>query len=78
MSDSFTVKSTRRHRLHPATLRAMHWINALAMVALIMSGWKIYNDEVLFGWLHFPEALTLRSGRSTACSGTSSPCGSSW
>ena len=59
MSNSFTVKSTRRHRLHPAALRAMHWINALAMIALIMSGWKIYNDEVLFGWLHFPEALTL-------------------
>jgi len=59
MSDSFTVKSTRRHRLHPATLRAMHWINALMMILLIMSGWKIYNDEVLFGWLHFPEALTL-------------------
>jgi thiosulfate reductase cytochrome b subunit len=26
---------------------------------MITSGWKIYNDEVLFGWLHFPEALTL-------------------
>lgn len=37
----------------------MHWLNALAMVLLIMSGWKIYNDEVLFGWLHFPDALTL-------------------
>src|SRR3569623_1799445 len=59
MSNSFTVKSTRRHRLHPGTLRAMHWINAVAMILLIMSGWKIYNDEVLFGWLHFPEALTL-------------------
>ena len=59
MDDSFTVKSTRRHRLHPAGLRVMHWLNALAMVLLIMSGWKIYNDEVLFGWLHFPDALTL-------------------
>ena len=37
----------------------MHWLNALAMILLIMSGWKIYNDEVLFGWLHFPDALTL-------------------
>ncbi|MCW5690189.1 MAG: cytochrome b/b6 domain-containing protein, partial [Pseudolabrys sp.] len=59
MDDSFTVKSTRRHRLHPGGLRVMHWLNALAMVLLIMSGWKIYNDEVLFGWLHFPDALTL-------------------
>jgi thiosulfate reductase cytochrome b subunit len=21
--------------------------------------WKIYNDEVLFGWLHFPEQITI-------------------
>jgi thiosulfate reductase cytochrome b subunit len=26
---------------------------------MIMSGWKIYNDEVIFGWLHFPDAITL-------------------
>jgi thiosulfate reductase cytochrome b subunit len=26
---------------------------------MVTSGWKIYNDEVLFGWLHFPEAVTL-------------------
>ncbi|WP_376964293.1 cytochrome b/b6 domain-containing protein [Azospirillum sp. A26] len=24
-----------------------------------MSGWKIYNDEVLFGFLHFPEEIVL-------------------
>jgi thiosulfate reductase cytochrome b subunit len=60
MVEAITVKSTERHRkLHPATLRIMHWINALAMILLILSGWKIYNDEVLFGWLHFPEWLTL-------------------
>jgi len=51
------VKSTGRYtrKLHPLPLRIMHWINALAMVLLIGSGWGIYNDEVLFGWLHFPE-----------------------
>jgi thiosulfate reductase cytochrome b subunit len=37
----------------------MHWINAIAMITLILSGWKIYNDEVLFGWLHFPEWMTI-------------------
>lgn len=45
--------------LHPAPLRIMHWINAAAMLVMIGSGWKIYNDEVLFGWLHFPDAITL-------------------
>jgi len=37
----------------------MHWINAVTMIVMIGSGWKIYNDEVIFGWLHFPEAITI-------------------
>jgi thiosulfate reductase cytochrome b subunit len=37
----------------------MHWTNATAMIVMIMSGWKIYNDEVLFGFLHFPEEIVL-------------------
>ena len=37
----------------------MHWINAVTIFIMVGSGWKIYNDEVLFGWLHFPEALTI-------------------
>lgn len=45
--------------MHPLTLRVMHWTNAVAMVIMIGSGWKIYNDEVIFGFLHFPEAITL-------------------
>jgi thiosulfate reductase cytochrome b subunit len=48
-----------RSRLHPLPLRIMHWTNAAAMLIMITSGWKIYNDEVIFGWLHFPEAITL-------------------
>jgi thiosulfate reductase cytochrome b subunit len=54
-----TVTPRRRRKLHPAALRTMHWINAVAIVLLIGSGWKIYNDEVLFGWLHFPEWMTF-------------------
>lgn len=46
-------------KLHPAPIRIMHWINAAAMFIMIGSGWKIYNDEVIFGWLHFPDWLTL-------------------
>ncbi len=55
------VKSNARHgrRLHPLPVRVMHWINAAAIIIMIMSGWKIYNDDVLFGWLHFPDAITL-------------------
>ena len=50
---------THREKLHPLPLRIMHWTNALAMFLMIGSGWKIYNDEVLFGWLHFPEWMTI-------------------
>jgi thiosulfate reductase cytochrome b subunit len=55
------VKSHARHglRLHPLPLRIMHWTNAVAMIIMIGSGWKIYNDEVLFGRLHFPDWITI-------------------
>ena len=51
------MKTVRR--LHPIPLRIMHWVNAIAIVFMILSGWKIYEDEVLFGWLHFPDWLTI-------------------
>jgi thiosulfate reductase cytochrome b subunit len=55
------VKSNERQglRLHPLPLRIMHWTNAVAMIIMIGSGWKIYNDEVLFGRLHFPDWITI-------------------
>jgi thiosulfate reductase cytochrome b subunit len=54
------VKSTARKRqLHPLPLRIMHWINAIAIFIMIGSGWRIYNDDALFGWLHFPDFLVI-------------------
>jgi thiosulfate reductase cytochrome b subunit len=52
----------RARRLHPLPIRVMHWTNAVAMIVMIGSGWKIYNDEVLFGWLHFPDGITIGKG----------------
>jgi thiosulfate reductase cytochrome b subunit len=37
----------------------MDWINAAAMIMMIMSGWKIYNDYIIFSWLPLPDATTL-------------------
>ena len=54
-----TTAGRRSRRLHPLALRAMHWINAVAMIIMIGSGWRIYEDEPLFGWLSFPYAVTL-------------------
>jgi thiosulfate reductase cytochrome b subunit len=53
------MPSASTRRLHPLPIRIMHWTNAVAMFIMIGSGWKIYNDEVIFGWLHFPDAVTF-------------------
>jgi thiosulfate reductase cytochrome b subunit len=54
------VKSkSHERRLHPFPVRVMHWINALAIFIMIGSGWKIYNDDVILGWLHFPDSLVI-------------------
>ena len=41
------VTAGRLHKVivHPLTVRITHWVNALAMVIMIMSGWRIYNSE---------------------------------
>jgi thiosulfate reductase cytochrome b subunit len=44
--------------VHPLTVRITHWLNALAMVIMIMSGWRIYNSDPIFPF-SFPIALTL-------------------
>lgn len=52
----------QRAQLHPLPIRIMHWTNAISMLLLIFSGWGIYNDEVIFGALHFPGWMTLGAG----------------
>src|SRR3984957_12665027 len=49
----------KKRRLHPLPLRVMHWVNAVAIFIMIGSGWKIYNDDVIFGLLHFPDWLVI-------------------
>src|SRR5436190_22603626 len=44
--------------IHPAWVRVAHWINAVAMILMIMSGWQIYNASPLFGF-KFPGSITL-------------------
>jgi thiosulfate reductase cytochrome b subunit len=46
-------------KLHPLPLRIMHWTNAVVIVIMIGSGWRIYNDEPLFGFLFFSETFSL-------------------
>lgn len=44
--------------IHPLWVRVTHWINAVAVVILVTSGWKIYDASPLFGF-RFPENITL-------------------
>ena len=46
-------------RLHPVPIRIMHWVNALAMIVMIGSGWGIYNDDVIINGLHFAPVLRI-------------------
>jgi thiosulfate reductase cytochrome b subunit len=44
--------------IHPLIVRITHWINAVAMLVMIGSGWEIYNASPLFGFT-FSRTITL-------------------
>ena len=44
--------------VHPLYVRITHWINALAVLIMIGSGWQIYNASPLFAFT-FPSGITL-------------------
>lgn len=50
--------TTTKPLIHPAWLRAMHWLNALAVVILLTSGWRIYNATAFLGF-QIPAGITL-------------------
>ena len=44
--------------VHPLYVRITHWINALALLIMVGSGWQIYNASPLFAFT-FPSSITL-------------------
>ena len=44
--------------IHPLVVRVCHWINVVAVLVMITSGWAIYNASPLFGF-EIPYAITL-------------------
>ena len=44
--------------VHPLVVRLTHWVNAFAIVCMVMSGWGIYNASPLFGF-SFPHWATV-------------------
>ena len=54
MTDTTNIETARGIEagpvIHPLYVRITHWINALAMLVMIGSGWQIYNASPLFGF----------------------------
>jgi len=57
VDDAQTSRASTK-AIQPAWVRTLHWINAVAMILMIMSGWQIYNASPLFGFTFSP-AITL-------------------
>ena len=58
---TLNTRIERTRRLHPWPVRVMHWTNAVAMIVMILSGWGIYNDSVIFHFIYFPASVRLGS-----------------
>lgn len=50
--------TTETTRIHPLPVRIAHWVNAMAILMMVASGWRIYNASPLFEFA-FPGSLTL-------------------
>ena len=50
--------TTSNQFIHPAWLRTMHWLNAIAVLLLMGSGWQIYNATAFLGFA-IPKIITL-------------------
>jgi thiosulfate reductase cytochrome b subunit len=50
--------SDKPQAIHPRWLRMTHWLNAIAVLVLVMSGWRIYNASPLFDF-RIPKEITL-------------------
>ena len=45
--------------IHPVWVRVTHWLNALAAILMMLSGWRIYDASPIFKSFTFPPSLTL-------------------
>ena len=52
------LATPRRTAVHPLWMRITHWLNALAVLVLVASGWRIYNAAPFFPF-QFPKEITL-------------------
>ena len=69
-----TPAAPARAVIHPVWVRVTHWINVVAMVVMIGSGWEIYNASPLFPF-GFRAQSRSEAGLRARCSGISRRCG---
>jgi thiosulfate reductase cytochrome b subunit len=53
------LSSRPRKTIQPVWVRIAHWLNALAAVLMLMSGWRIYDASPIFAGFVIPKAITL-------------------
>jgi len=58
VTSSSQTKRLKGRAIHPLWVRISHWMNALAMIVMIGSGWQIYNASPIFDF-EFPERITI-------------------
>jgi thiosulfate reductase cytochrome b subunit len=58
VSDEHTAPTSATKVIQPGWVRIVHWINAVAVILMIMSGWQIYNASPLFNF-SFSHSITL-------------------
>ncbi|MFC7298236.1 cytochrome b/b6 domain-containing protein [Herminiimonas aquatilis] len=52
------MNTEKKSVIHPVWLRLTHWVNAIAVLLLVTSGWRIYNAAPFFPFT-IPSNLTL-------------------
>ncbi len=58
MTAATVATSSNQRTIHPLWVRLTHWINALAILVMIGSGWQIYNASPLFDFT-FSRSIAL-------------------
>ena len=58
-ADSAVLDRTADDVIHPGWVRICHWINAVAILVMIGSGWQIYDASPLFNGLRFAKSIAL-------------------
>lgn len=53
------IADQTRPQWQPLWLRITHWVNVLAVLIMVTSGWQIYDASPIFASIYFPRAVTL-------------------